>query len=59
MNDAESKAARAVKERGSGISTGIRLDKLVETSQWIEGVMGRTLPGQVAKAGLAFPELAA
>ena len=42
-----------------GISTGIRLDKLLDTSRWIEGLIGRTLPGQVAKAGLAFPELAA
>src|SRR5712692_2078262 len=42
-----------------GIRTGIRLDQLLETSAWIEGVIGRTLPGQVAKAGLAFPELAA
>ncbi|MFI5265947.1 MAG: hydroxymethylglutaryl-CoA lyase [Chloroflexota bacterium] len=42
-----------------GIHTGIRLDKLLETSHWIEGLIGRTLPGQVAKAGLAFPELAA
>jgi hydroxymethylglutaryl-CoA lyase len=42
-----------------GIHTGIQLDKLLETSRWIEGVVGRTLPGQVAKAGLAFPELAA
>lgn len=42
-----------------GIHTGIRLDKLIETSEWIESVIGRTLPGQVAKAGLAFPELAA
>jgi hydroxymethylglutaryl-CoA lyase len=41
-----------------GIHTGIRLDKLLETSQWIERTIGRTLPGQVAKAGLAFPELA-
>ena len=42
-----------------GIRTGIQLDQLLATSQWIEGVIGRTLPGQVAKAGLAFPELAA
>ncbi|HEY8695555.1 MAG TPA: hydroxymethylglutaryl-CoA lyase [Chloroflexota bacterium] len=42
-----------------GIRTGIQLDRLLATSQWIEGVIGRTLPGQVAKAGLAFPELAA
>jgi hydroxymethylglutaryl-CoA lyase len=42
-----------------GIHTGIHLDKLIQTSQWIESVIGRTLPGQVAKAGLAFPELAA
>ncbi|HEX6511111.1 MAG TPA: hydroxymethylglutaryl-CoA lyase [Chloroflexota bacterium] len=42
-----------------GIHTGIRLDQLMETSRWIETVIGRPLPGQVAKAGLAFPELAA
>lgn len=42
-----------------GIRTGIRLEALIATSRWIEGVVGRTLPGQVAKAGLAFPELAA
>src|SRR5205085_622504 len=42
-----------------GIQTGIHLDKLIQTSQWIESVIGRTLPGQVAKAGVAFPELAA
>lgn len=41
-----------------GIGTGIRLDLLVAASVWIEGVVGRVLPGQVAKAGLAFPELA-
>lgn len=42
-----------------GIKTGIHLDRLIETSQWIESIIGRALPGQVAKAGLAFPELAA
>jgi hydroxymethylglutaryl-CoA lyase len=42
-----------------GIRTGIRLDELIAASEWIESVIGRTLPGQVAKAGLAFPELAA
>ncbi|HLY65163.1 MAG TPA: hydroxymethylglutaryl-CoA lyase, partial [Chloroflexota bacterium] len=42
-----------------GIRTGIRLDRLIETSAWLEGVVGRTLPGQVVKAGLAFSELAA
>jgi hydroxymethylglutaryl-CoA lyase len=40
-----------------GIATGIGLGSLLETSRWIEGVIGRTLPGQVAKAGSAFPEL--
>jgi hydroxymethylglutaryl-CoA lyase len=42
-----------------GIRTGIHLDELISTSQWLESVIGRTLPGQVAKAGPAFPELAA
>ncbi|HVA24795.1 MAG TPA: hydroxymethylglutaryl-CoA lyase [Chloroflexota bacterium] len=42
-----------------GVRTGVRLDSLLDTSLWIEALIGRTLPGQVAKAGLAFPELAA
>jgi hydroxymethylglutaryl-CoA lyase len=42
-----------------GIHTGVDLDRLLDASRWIEGVVGRTLPGQVAKAGPAFSELRA
>jgi isopropylmalate/homocitrate/citramalate synthase len=37
--------------RGEGIETGIDLDALVATSEWLEGVLGRRLEGQVYRAG--------
>ncbi len=43
---------------GMGIHTGIDLAQLLETSAWMESVVGHVLPAQVSKAGLAFPELA-
>lgn len=43
-------------ERG-GISTGMDLAKMIESSQWLAGVMGRKLPGMVALAP-AFPKSA-
>jgi len=36
---------------GEGVETGIDLDALVEVSQWLEGVLGRQLEGQVYRAG--------
>ena len=36
---------------GEGIETGIDLDGLVGVSQWLEGVLGRTLEGYVHRAG--------
>ncbi len=36
---------------GEGVETGVDLDALVETSRWLEGVLGRTLPGYVYRAG--------
>jgi len=36
---------------GDGIETGIDLDALVATSEWLEGVLGRRLEGQVYRAG--------
>jgi isopropylmalate/homocitrate/citramalate synthase len=33
-----------------GVRTGIDLDALVETSQWLGGVLGRTLPGYTYRA---------
>ncbi len=37
--------------RGLGVETGIDLDALIETSQWLGGQLGKELPGMVAKAG--------
>jgi (R)-citramalyl-CoA lyase len=36
---------------GESIETGIDLDALVATSEWLEGVLGRRLEGQVYRAG--------
>jgi isopropylmalate/homocitrate/citramalate synthase len=36
---------------GEGVETGIDLDALVEVSQWLEEVLGRTLEGYVYRAG--------
>jgi hydroxymethylglutaryl-CoA lyase/(R)-citramalyl-CoA lyase len=36
---------------GDGIETGVNLDALVETSAWLEGLLGRRLEGQVYRAG--------
>jgi isopropylmalate/homocitrate/citramalate synthase len=36
---------------GEGVATGIDLDALVGVSQWLEGVLGRTLEGYVYRAG--------
>jgi hydroxymethylglutaryl-CoA lyase/(R)-citramalyl-CoA lyase len=36
---------------GEGIETGIDVDRLVATSEWLEGVLGRPLEGQVYRAG--------
>jgi len=38
---------------GEGFETGIDLDLLVRISQWLEGVLGRTLEGQVYRAGVS------
>ena len=36
-----------------GVETGIDLDALIGISQWLEGILGRRLEGQVYRAGLA------
>ena len=36
---------------GEGVETGIDLDALISVSEWLEGVLGRALPGQVYRAG--------
>jgi isopropylmalate/homocitrate/citramalate synthase len=37
--------------QGEGVETGVDLDALIGVSEWLEGVLGRTLPGQVYRAG--------
>ncbi|WP_324827378.1 hydroxymethylglutaryl-CoA lyase [Qipengyuania zhejiangensis] len=39
----------------AGISTGLDLDRLIETNRWLSGVMGKPLPAMVGKAG-GFPQ---
>src|SRR6201997_3643932 len=36
---------------GEGIDTGADLDELIAVAQWLEGVLGRQLEGQVYRAG--------
>jgi isopropylmalate/homocitrate/citramalate synthase len=36
---------------GDGVETGVDLDALVAVSEWLEGVLGRRLEGQVYRAG--------
>ncbi len=36
---------------GEGIETGVDLDALVAVAEWLAGVLGRTLPGYVYRAG--------
>jgi isopropylmalate/homocitrate/citramalate synthase len=38
---------------GEGVATGVDLDALVGVSEWLAGVLGRTLPGYVYRAGPA------
>lgn len=40
----------------SGVETGLNLERLVETTRWLGGVMGKDMPSMLAKAG-GFPEL--
>jgi isopropylmalate/homocitrate/citramalate synthase len=36
---------------GEGIATGVDLASLIDVSQWLETLLGRTLEGQVYRAG--------
>jgi hydroxymethylglutaryl-CoA lyase/(R)-citramalyl-CoA lyase len=40
---------------GEGVDTGVDLDSLIGVSAWLEGVLGRELPGQVYRAGTFAP----
>ncbi len=35
-----------------GVDTGVDLDKLITVAEWLEGVLGRPLPGRVYRSGL-------
>ena len=36
---------------GEGVETGVDLDALIATAEWLEGVLGRRLEGYVYRAG--------
>jgi isopropylmalate/homocitrate/citramalate synthase len=38
---------------GEGVDTGIDLDALIAVAEWMASVLGRELPGQVYRAGIA------
>ncbi|MDQ3866377.1 MAG: hydroxymethylglutaryl-CoA lyase [Actinomycetota bacterium] len=40
---------------GEGVETGIDLDALIGVAEWLEGILGRELPGQVYRAGAFAP----
>ena len=40
---------------GEGIDTGVDLDPLIRVAEWLEGVLGHELPGQVYRAGTFAP----
>jgi hydroxymethylglutaryl-CoA lyase/(R)-citramalyl-CoA lyase len=40
---------------GEGVETGIDLDALIAVSDWLAGVLGRDLPGQLYRAGPFAP----
>ena len=39
---------------GEGIETGVDLEALIGVADWIAGVLGRDLPGQLHRAGVRF-----
>ena len=41
----------------SGVETGVSLDKIIETSHWLEEQLGRGTPAMLPKAGI-FPQIA-
>ncbi len=41
----------------SGVETGVSLDKIIETSQWLQTQLGRSTPAMLPRAG-RFPQVA-
>jgi hydroxymethylglutaryl-CoA lyase/(R)-citramalyl-CoA lyase len=42
-----------------GVETGVDLDALVRVADWVEGLLGRSLPGSVYRAGARWTTPAA
>jgi hypothetical protein len=42
----------------SGIETGLSLEKIIATSEWLEQALGRVVPAMLPKAGV-FPKVLA
>jgi isopropylmalate/homocitrate/citramalate synthase len=40
---------------GEGVETGVDLDALIRVAEWLEGILGRQLEGQVYRAGTFAP----
>ena len=36
---------------GEGVETGVDLDELIRVAEWLQELLGRTLPGRVYRAG--------
>jgi hydroxymethylglutaryl-CoA lyase len=41
----------------SGVQSGVSLDKIIETSNWLQEQLGRDVPAMLPKAGI-FPQVA-
>ena len=41
----------------SGVETGVSLEKIIETSNWLAEKLGRDVPAMLPKAGI-FPQIA-
>jgi hydroxymethylglutaryl-CoA lyase len=41
----------------SGVETGVSLEAIIETTQWLEERLGRGVPAMLPKAGI-FPQVA-
>jgi hydroxymethylglutaryl-CoA lyase len=41
----------------SGVQSGVSLDKIIETSNWLQEQLGRDVPAMLPKAGI-FPQIA-
>ena len=40
---------------GKGLSIGVNLNTAIRSARWLEGALGRELPGKMLKAVPAYP----